>query len=286
MEYFAWKIDPNSIKSSVRSKLNKVKLNSSPFFTSRAVGKNWSFDQGFCSNFFSIKPYDTRLARHLVLACALSFSTSIFAQNLPANALPTGGQVVAGSANITQTANTLNVVQSSSRAVVNWNSFNVGANATVNFQQPDANSVTFNRVTSVSQSQIDGAVKANGTVIFSNPNGVTFGTKAQVDVGSMVATTLDQSNQDFMSGKTTFTAANGANAQGAVVNQGKIKAGNVNGYVALLAPEVRNEGYIIAKGGTGNNAVALASGSQITLNFSGNSLVGVNVDASVYKSII
>ncbi|WP_251369422.1 autotransporter-associated beta strand repeat-containing protein [Polynucleobacter sp. MWH-Spelu-300-X4] len=206
-----------------------------------------------------------------------------FAQNVTSATLPTGGQVVAGSANITKNGNTLNVVQSSQRAVVNWSSYNVGAQAKVVYQQPDANSVTLNRVTGVSASQIDGAVQANGTVIFANTNGVTFGKTAQVDAGAVVATTMNQSNEEFMAGKTTYTAKGGVNAQGKVTNRGQIKA---NDYVALMAPEVRNEGVITAQGGTGNGAVALASGSVVTLNFNGNQFVSVKVDASVYKSLI
>ena len=46
------------------------------------------------------------------------------------NALPTGGKVVAGSAAITQAGNTMNINQSSQRAVINWNSFDVGSQAT------------------------------------------------------------------------------------------------------------------------------------------------------------
>ena len=96
-----------------------------------------------------------------------------------ANALPTGGNVVAGNAVISQTQTatsaTMNINQTSQRAVVNWDSFNVGKNATVNFNQPNASAVTLNRVTGSTQSMIDGAVRANGQVVLVNPNGVTFG---------------------------------------------------------------------------------------------------------------
>src|ERR1700761_4458887 len=63
--------------------------------------------------------------------------------------LPTGGAVAAGSANIQAGANggaVLDVDQTSQRAVINWNTFNVGSAATVNFNQPNANSTTLNRV--------------------------------------------------------------------------------------------------------------------------------------------
>jgi hypothetical protein len=70
-----------------------------------------------------------------------------------------------------------------------------------------------------------------------------------------------------------------------VINRGKLQTNDPNGYIALLAPEVRNQGYILARGGS-SAAVALASGAQISLDFHGNQLVSVRVDASVYRSLI
>ncbi|TXI12773.1 MAG: filamentous hemagglutinin N-terminal domain-containing protein, partial [Polynucleobacter sp.] len=197
------------------------------------------------------------------------------------DALPSGGRVAMGQATINQTGNTLNIVQSSQRAVINWNSFNVGSQAKVEFVQPNAQASTLNRVASVSATQIDGMLKSNGQVVISNAAGVVFGKSAQVDVGSMVATTMDINDKDFMEGKSTFKG----NGTGAVTNYGKIQTNDPKGFIALLAPEVSNEGYILAKGGVAN-VVALASGSQVTLDFRGDQLMTVKVDASAYKSLI
>ncbi|MBT8601132.1 filamentous hemagglutinin N-terminal domain-containing protein, partial [Polynucleobacter paneuropaeus] len=206
------------------------------------------------------------------------------AQTLP-NALPTGGKVVAGNATIsqTQTANsaTMNINQTSQRAVVNWDSFNVGKNAQVNFNQPNASAVTLNRVTGATQSMIDGAVNANGQVVFVNPNGVTFGKGAEINAGGVVATTMDIANKDFMDGKSTYKG----NGKGVVVNEGKISTNDPNGYIALLAPEVRNEGYLLAKMGP-DNTVAMASGKQVTLDFRGDQLMSVTIDRSVYQGLV
>ena len=200
------------------------------------------------------------------------------------NALPTNGQVVAGNATISQTqtatAATMNVNQASQRAVINWDSFNVGKNATVNFNQPNASAVTLNRVTGPSASVIEGAVKANGQVIFVNPNGVTFAKGSQVDAAGVVATTMNISDKDFMDGKSTYKG----NGTGAVVNEGKIKTNVDGGYIALLAPEVRNDGYLIAKKGAGT--VVMGSGEQITLDFKGNSLISLKVDAATYNGLV
>ncbi|MFM1805961.1 MAG: hypothetical protein RL212_220, partial [Pseudomonadota bacterium] len=217
---------------------------------------------------------------HWISLVLMSLAGGAFAQS-SADALPSGGQVVAGQATIQQKGNTLNVVQASQRAVVNWQSFNVGANAKVEFVQPNAQAVIHNRVGSVTASQIDGMLKSNGQVVISNSRGVHFGTSAQVDVGAIVATTMDINDKDFMEGKSTFKG----NGTGSVTNHGKIQTKDPKGYIALLAPEVRNEGYILAKGGAGNT-VALASGSQVTLDFRGDQLMTVKVDASAYKSLI
>jgi len=195
--------------------------------------------------------------------------------------LPTNGVVTAGQASITQSGNAMTVTQTSSRAVVNWDSYNVGANAKVTDQQPNSKAVLLNRVTGASASQIDGAVSANGQIIISNANGVTFGSGAQVDAAAVVATTMNQSDQDFMAGKNTWTD----NGTGAVVNKGKITVTEADGYIALLAPEVRNEGYVLATKGAGNT-VAMASGQQVTLNFQNGSLIGVTVDVATYDALI
>ena len=69
------------------------------------------------------------------------------AQTISNTALPTGGVVAAGSAAINQSANSLTVVQRTARAIVNWDSFNVGKDSTVNFIQPDSNSSTLKMMT-------------------------------------------------------------------------------------------------------------------------------------------
>lgn len=210
--------------------------------------------------------------------------------------LPTGAQVVAGSATIqsSSTANTavMNINQTSQRAVVNWDSFNVGKNATVNFNQPNANAVTLNRVTGGSASVIDGAIKANGQVILVNSNGVTFGRGSEVNAAAVVASTLNIANQEFMDGKAIFTddgTGQGSKA-GKIINKGTIRTNQTNqdgstegGFIALLAPEVRNQGYLLAqKGGT----VAIGSGNQITLHIQGQTLVAFKVEESVYNGLI
>ena len=81
----------------------------------------------------------------MALLCLLSGTAYA---DVAANALPTGGQVVAGNATISHdaTAPVVNVNQTSQRAVVNWQSFDVGSNATVNFNQPNAQASTLSLI--------------------------------------------------------------------------------------------------------------------------------------------
>ena len=87
---------------------------------------------------------------------------------------------------------------------IDWQSFSIGKGNTVNFVQPSASAVALNRVLGSDVSVIQGALNANGQVFLINPNGVLFSPSAQVNVGSLVASTLSISNADFMAGNYRF----------------------------------------------------------------------------------
>ena len=215
---------------------------------------------------------------------SIAFTGGVGAQSPPAiNQLPMGGTVVRGAATIQQTANaqaaTMTVNQSSQRAVVNWNTFNIGSAASVNFVQPNAQAVTLNRVNDSNPSQIFGRMTSNGQVVLTNANGVYFAPGSSVDVGGITATTHSISDDNFMSGNSVFER-NGAT--GKVVNGGSINAA-LGGYVALLAPEVQNTGVVVARAGT----VAMASGELITLNIDGSGgLAGIVTTPSTISSLV
>ncbi len=208
--------------------------------------------------------------------CAVGLA---FAAPPAATQLPTGGQVVAGQARISPSgAATLNIQQTSAQAVVDWQTFNVGSAAAVQFMQPNSASTILNRVLDSNPSQIWGRISAPGQVFFSNPNGMVFAKGASVDVGSLTATTHSISNADFMAGQYRFTR-NGAT--GAILNQGDLKAG-LGGYIALLAPEVRNQGVIVAQLGT----VALAAGEVIELQMQGQQLSALRVSPATVRALV
>ena len=219
------------------------------------------------------------LAGWLMVGAPLALVIGPAAAQPAVTALPQGGQVVAGQATIHTTGNTLSVQQSSERAAIDWRRFDVGRDAQVEFIQPSAASVSLNRVSNGNVSQIFGRITANGQVYLSNPAGIYFGAGASVDVGGLVATTHHISLDDFMAGKDRFERRG---AWGAVINLGELRSA-AGGYIALLAPEVRNQGVIIARMGT----VALAAGSAFELSFDAqHGLADVRVEAAALRALV
>ena len=184
-------------------------------------------------------------------------------------ALPPGGTVTAGGATINHTKpGSMVINQSTQNVAINWQNFNIAAGESVQFVQPNSNSVALNRVTGSDPSSILGTLNANGKVFLVNPNGILFGKGASVNVGGLVGSTLGLSDGDFMAGRYQFSGAGNAH----VVNQGAITASG--GYVALVGGKVDNQGSIVANRGM----VALAAGSAVTLDVLGGQLLNVTVD--------
>ena len=170
--------------------------------------------------------------------------------------LPSGLTVVNGQASL-NTQGSLMTVRNSRDAILNWQSFNIGAGQSVRFLQPDSASKVLNRVTGQDPSSIFGQLSSNGQVWLLNPHGVLFGQGARVDVAGLVTSTLQLSDRDWLQGQPHFTTTGVA---GSVVNQGELRT-SLGGRVALLAESVRNEGLIDAPGG----AVLLGAGRSIDL---------------------
>jgi filamentous hemagglutinin family protein len=183
--------------------------------------------------------------------------------------------VTAGSAGVSTAGNTTTINQASQRAAIDWTSLSTRANEALVFNQPNAQAIALNRITGSSPSELLGSLTANGQVFILNPNGVLFGAGSQVNVGGLVASTLSMSNADFMDGKHVFTGSGGS-----VVNQGTLNAAP-GGYLALLAPEVRNEGVMTASLGT----ALLAAGNKVTLNLDNGSLLGYSIDQGAINAL-
>ena len=166
-----------------------------------------------------------------VLAAMLLAGEPAFA--LDPGALPAGGQITAGSGNIEVSGTQMTVNQASQQMIANWNSFNIGSSAAVQFKQPNAASSALNRITDQNPTQIMGSLSANGKVFLVNPAGVIFGKTARVDVGGITASSLNMLDSDFLAGKYSFSNSGSA---GSVINQGLLNA-MPGGVVALIGPK-------------------------------------------------
>lgn len=185
----------------------------------------------------------------LTLALAMCFPVAA-----PAN--PVNPTVMAGQAGFNTAGNTLTVTNTPN-AIINWQGFSIGPNETTRFIQQSAASAVLNRVTGGDPSQILGALQSNGRVFLINPNGIAFGAGSRIDVGGLVASTLNLSDADFLSGRMNFTERTGA---GAIANAGEIRSA-AGSQVLLIAPKVENAGLIEAP----NGDILLAAGRSVRL---------------------
>jgi filamentous hemagglutinin family protein len=220
--------------------------------------------------------------RGLAALAALQFAAP------PVFALPTGEQVVAGSASVSRDTaqTTMQINQGSSKAIVNWTGFSIKPNETVNIVQPSSSSVLLNRVvpTEISpgvwtpppRSELLGAMNANGKVFLVNPTGILVGRTAQFNVGSFVASTLNIRNEDFLNDIYRFYRDGAA---GSVVNEGRINITTPWGYAALIGPQTVNHGVIKA------DTVALAAGNGVALDMIGDRLISVRVDEAALGAL-
>ncbi len=184
-----------------------------------------------------------------------------------------------GGAGAAVNGNTLNVTQSTNKAILNWADFNIANGFAVKFTQPSATASVLNKIWSVDPSVIAGKLSANGQVYLYNQNGIVFDKGAQVDVGGLVASTLPLKSDDlFERGiladnspnsppPPVFTAPATGTAGAVSVNQGAALSTADGGRIVLLGSAVTNRGTITTPDGqtilgAASNAVYLAASSN------------------------
>lgn len=190
---------------------------------------------------------------------------------------PAGGEIVGGQGSINYQGLNTNINQSSQQMAIDWQSFNVQSNESVNFSQPNASAVSLNRILDQNPSHIFGSINANGQVMLVNPNGIIFSPTSSVNVGGLVASGLDINPQSFMNGDMMFKALEGTD--GVVINQGLLNA-STGGTISLLGKSVENQGLISAKLGRVN----MAAGSEAVATFDDRGLIGIEVTKEVMEN--
>ncbi|MCX8501661.1 MAG: filamentous hemagglutinin N-terminal domain-containing protein, partial [Alphaproteobacteria bacterium] len=213
---------------------------------------------GISSRFARTRPLSPRIIAGGVAAAALlGLSVPVV------RAAPLGEAIIQGSATISRNGSATTVQQTSSRAVINWNSFNLAAEEAVNFILPTAHDATLNRILDPNPSTISGTIQSNGTVYFSNPNGLVFDATSRVSANGFVATTSAISSFDFMNSPLEPKKLI-ASGTATIQLNGSITANQIT----AIGPVVGVAGTLNGKGST--------HGGDVTLSSSTYSWVGKN----------
>jgi len=212
-------------------------------------------------------------ARRLSTAAIVVSAIEVMVPRAKAATLPIESSiwVTSGTARSIRTDTSLTVNQLTNKAIFNWDSFNIGVDGRVVFNQPDANSIALNRIHDANPSQIFGSLQANGQLYLLNQNGFLFGSTARVNVGGLVASSLNITDDVFNNGLLSATknlspALQAAgNMAGVLVEPGARITTNAAGQRILLAAKtVDNRGTIVANEGQ----VILAAGEKVYVNAS------------------
>jgi filamentous hemagglutinin family protein len=227
-----------------------------------------------------------RLGNGLLL-CAMAqwCGPSIAGTQLPVPCVATScgsavkGFVTTGSASAVQSGKTLSVSQTSNTATLNWSSFNISADGKVVFVQPASTSIALNRIFDTNPSSIFGTLSANGQIYLINANGFLFGSGATVNVGGLLASSLNLTDATFASGllvpgqtgqsalQSFVDASGNVLSQGITVQPGAQLTAADGGRLLLAAPNVTNGGSLSAPDGQ----IILAAGQSLYLQASGQS---------------
>ncbi len=149
------------------------------------------------------------------------------------------------------------VDQTEQKAILTWDSFNVGRETDLTFNQQASDWVVLNRVRDAAPSQIHGSVNAKGTVLILNQNGVLFGGASSVNVRNLVASTANITDSQFLTNGIysqlsgdyipSFTGAGGkitVEAGAQIKTHSPESVTTSGGYVLLMGTEVTNAGSI------------------------------------------
>ena len=117
-------------------------------------------------------------------------TTAIFGASCAhaSSVLPTGGQVLHGSAQIFESnSNSMYIASITDKNVISWENFNVGKNASVTFD----NKAYLNLVRGAKASVIEGSIYTNtgGRFYLVNPNGITLANNASIIADKVVLST-------------------------------------------------------------------------------------------------
>ena len=219
---------------------------------------------------------------------ALSIFVALGAFAAHAQTLPAGGVAVHGGAAFNLGGTSINSSQpnrltvtttngaNSNHSAINWNSFSIGGGNTTNFVQPNAGSLSINRVVTNTPSQLFGTLSSNGKLVLVNQSGIAVGAGAVVDTAGFTASALGMSQADAMAGRLRF----GGGGAGLMVDGNIIARG---GDVVLIAPnvDIAKTALVESQGGS----VVLAAGQSVEVTGRGLEGITLQVQAPTDQAV-
>ncbi|MFQ5951994.1 MAG: filamentous hemagglutinin N-terminal domain-containing protein, partial [Candidatus Omnitrophota bacterium] len=218
------------------------------------------------------KRFPTIIILTIALVCAAA--VSIYG-------LPEVEEVVSGEAEVKYVDSNTMQINATDNTIINYNSFNIQENESVLVSLPSSNSQILNRVMGGSASHLMGDLNCNGIFILVNKSGIYVGPNANIDVASLVLSTRDITNSDFLDGNHLFKKLSDDEVDMLLLNEGTIKI-QEGGFGVLIAGAVENKGKIIAPAGK----IVLAGGDAIKLDISSKGLISVAILEETASTIL
>ena len=185
------------------------------------------------------------------------------------------------SVNVTIDKSVENVLSIDSTKLYNtlkWIDFSIGENGTVQFDDKNY----LNYVTGHGRSDIDGTLIGGGDIYLINPNGVLFGSTANVDVGNLYVSsrTLDITALNaFETNGTNPLATPPVSAIGNIINRGTLKAAGIT--VEGNNVSFKNYADVTA---TGAEGIKVRADGEVHVGFS-NGEEAAAVNDTEYKTV-
>ena len=205
----------------------------------------------------------------------------IFCASQSALSLPSDYEVKNGTADIQVNGNEM-TISASENAIIDFGTFNIAENESVFVTLPTANSQILNRVTGGTQSDIFGDLTCNGLFILVNEAGIHIGENADINVGSIILSTRDIANSNFVDGNYLFERLSAEALDRLLLNEGTITVTD-GGFGVMIAGAVENRGVVTARLGK----VALVGGDAVTVNLAGpRSLISIAIQEGTASEIL
>ena len=172
------------------------------------------------------------------------------------------------------------IINAPDKTIMDFSSFNIANNRSVQVVLPTYDNGTLAsflaRDSSGNPSNINGNLSCNGLFMLVNTNGINVGPTANINVASLVLSTRDITNSNFVSANYIFEKQLDQETDRLLLNQGTITISQ-GGFGVLIAGAVENSGIIVCPLGT----IALAGGNHVRLDISSNKLISIAIDEEV-----